>query len=111
MRLSIYQIRLDADVLRLAFQDLDSIYQACHGQIPAEIYDLVYTGDVEAQTLEDVFAIFNLKRPEEYHGRSMTQSDVVEVHEPDGRSLFYFCDIHCFTPIHFERDKIQSNRL
>ena len=64
MKLSIYQIRIGHDTLNLAFRDLATVLKnSDNGRVPSEYYDRVYTGEVEAETLEDVFAIFNLDHP------------------------------------------------
>lgn len=102
MRINIYQIDIEKDVHHVCFCDLAFTREKCRGIVPAEIYAKVYTGDVEADTLEDVFAIFNIRHPLGYCGRSMTLSDVVEVFESSGESTFYFCDTFCFVPIDFK---------
>lgn len=101
MRISIYQIDLEKDTEHLCFRDLPFIRKKCKGIFPTEIYIKVYSGKVDASTLEDVFTIFNIRHPLDYKGRSMTQSDVVEVCSESGESRFYFCDTYCFIPIEF----------
>ena len=104
MKLSIYQVRIGQDTLNLAFRDLATVLKnSDNGRFPSEYYDRVYTGEVEAETLEDVFAIFNLDHPLGYRGRSLSQSDVVEVYRKDV-SEFYFCDTCAFVPIEFDKD-------
>ncbi len=104
MKLSIYQVKISQDTLNLAFRDSVTVQMKCNGRIPAECYDRVYTGEVEAKTMEDVYAIFNIRHPRGYRGRSLTQSDVVEVYEGDVSS-FYFCDTYTFTPINFDKSR------
>ena len=59
-------------------------------------YEIVYAGPLpECESLqnmlEDLYYRFNANRPEDFHGHSMSVSDVVAVH--DGQKLgFYFCD-------------------
>lgn len=50
-------------------------FTVLHGGINAGSYELVFDGDLPAQTAEDVFRIFNLKHPNGYRGRSMSVSD------------------------------------
>lgn len=54
-------------------------------------YELVYEGEIEAEdtyeALEDLFRIFNVKRPEDFKGHSLSVSDIVEL---DGK--YYYCD-------------------
>ena len=56
-------------------------------------YDVVYEGDIvpsengPTATLDELFEIFNIKRPEDFKGHSLSVSDVVEL---DG--VNYYCD-------------------
>ena len=54
-------------------------------------YEVVYEGDLDCpempNALEELFEIFNTKRPKDFEGRSMSISDVVEI---DGKN--YYCD-------------------
>lgn len=54
-------------------------------------YKLVYEGEIEVEdvnkTLEDLFTIFNIKRPQDFKGHSLSVSDIVEL---DGK--YYYCD-------------------
>ena len=54
-------------------------------------YVSVWRGTVESKTvngaLEELFRIFNIDRPEQYYGRSLSVSDVVLL---DGK--YYYCD-------------------
>lgn len=54
-------------------------------------YELKYDGEIEVEdvnkTLEDLFTKFNIKRPQDFKGHSLSVSDIVEL---DGK--FYYCD-------------------
>jgi hypothetical protein len=54
-------------------------------------YEVVYSGEIDdyniEYTLEKLFDIFNIYHPEDFKGRSMSVSDVVEL---DGD--YYYCD-------------------
>ena len=56
-------------------------------------YETVYEGHILKEngsinnTLETLFQIFNINRPEDFHGHSLSTSDVVEL---DG--VNYYCD-------------------
>lgn len=41
-------------------------------------YEEVWSGEVEAKDLEDVYFIFNMNHPLNYKGRSLSVSDIVE---------------------------------
>ncbi len=64
-----------------------------HGGINISEYNAVYTGEIPTQdtvdeTLEAIFALHNTRRPEGYHDRSMSVSDLVKL---EGAGT-YFCD-------------------
>ncbi len=82
MRIRIYQINLDRDVDRVAFESLDRLerYQGS-SKINSSVYDKVYEGEVDCNDLEAVFEKFNMDHPDDYRGRSLSVSDIVEVVE------------------------------
>ena len=106
MKIRIYQIDFTHDEKMLSFLSLEAVMRKCGGSIPAECYRMVYACETSAETLEDVFYIFNEKRPEDYRSRSMSVSDVVEVLREDASSLFYFCDVIGFKAIDFDAVKV-----
>ena len=57
MKIAIYQIAIERDENRLAFQSLNHIISVSNSRIPAELYDCVFAGEVSAQTLEDIFYV------------------------------------------------------
>ena len=66
-------------------------------------YDLVYTGPVEnlgdtEDVLEKLYEQFNLQRPEDFYGTSMSVSDIVAL-KRDGRVSYYYCDSIGFAEI------------
>ena len=107
MNVRIYQINLERDIDRIAFESLDRLerYQGS-GEINSSIYDKVYEGEVEADNLEDVFRVFNLEHPEDYRGRSLSVSDIVEVVESQSvKAGFYFCDSVGFKEVEFDPEE------
>ncbi len=124
MKIRIYQINLDRDEDRVAFESLDHLerYQGS-SEIKSSIYDMVYEGEVDCAGLEDVFRMFNLDHPADYMGRSLSVSDVVEVmgiqpeqdisSENDDRDTpetqaqkpgFFFCDSYGFKQVEFDAE-------
>lgn len=67
-----------------------------HRYVDRDQYNEVFAGDVEAESLEDVYRIFNIEKPENFRGRSLSVSDVVE---KDGN--FYYCDSFGFKDVDF----------
>lgn len=55
-------------------------------------YDEVYSGEIEGGNsdyfvLEDLFELFNIRRPEDFKGHSLSTSDVVVLN-----GTMYYCD-------------------
>lgn len=106
MNVTLYQIIPELDLDHFIFRDLHTIQSACGGYVPEKIYGIVYDGHLEAGTLEDIYYIFNVRHPNGYRGRSLSISDVVEVHTQGRNSAFYYCDTIGFTEIKFDKSKV-----
>ena len=71
---------------------MPSDYAKTHG-FSFDDYKVVYEGDIVPNedgpiaTLDDIFTIFNIRRPEDFKGHSLSVSDLVEL---DG--VCYYCD-------------------
>lgn len=103
MFVNLYQIADELDSERMMFRDFKTIMNTYENKFPKEIYKLVFSGELDVQDPEDVFYIFNTAHPENYSGRSMSVSDVVEfVHTP-AQSDFYFCDSVGFKQVEFNK--------
>ena len=104
MKINIYQINQDRDPKQLKFLCLDTARRILHSAEPdSAVYDKVYSGDVKCRNLEDVFTLFNSRRPEGFRGHSLSVSDVVEVEDAAGITPgFYFCDSFGFKEIPFQ---------
>lgn len=112
MRLTLYQIDPEQDYNRLMFMDLDRMQRKNGGRIPAEIYRVVFEGELDIHSLEDAFYIFNMRHPASYQGRSMSVSDVVELQGPDNETSFHYCCSVGFQQIEFDKSKaVPKNRL
>ena len=110
MKVRIYQIVPELDEKHLMFRDLQTILSKSNGKIPEAIYECVYEGELEAKQLEDVFYILNCDFPQDYHARSLSVSDVVEMVKSDNDSSFYFCDSFGFHPFPFNKSAIHKNQ-
>lgn len=108
MKIVIYQIIPELDKKQLMFNSIEHISKSCGDKIPADIYEAVYSGKVEAESCDDLWRIFNLNIPKDYKGRSMSVSDVIEVIDSDSRSDFFFCDDIGFETIAFEKEKAMT---
>ncbi len=107
MDITIYQIDPDRDRNRVMFGDLSHLEEwQGSAQVDAEIYGKVFEGEVDADDLEAVFEIFNLDKPDGYHGRSMSVSDVIVVRDSGmGEPVCYYCDSIGFKQIAFDESK------
>ena len=88
MDLRIYQIDMHNDPNQVCFQPLERLAKIQHSdKLDSSIYENVFSGTVQAKSLEDVYRIFNLEHPSEHAGRSLSVSDVVEVLSRSGNVL------------------------
>jgi hypothetical protein len=91
VKFKLLQIR-DIDNCRYSFLGFNTARQM---GFSLNDYDVVYEGFVDDEdALESLFYIFNADRPEDFKGRSMSVSDVVEL---DGK--YYYTDILGFKEI------------
>ena len=108
MDIKIYQINLSRDDDRVAFlglSQLDKFQES--SKVNSEIYDKVFEGAVEVDTLEGVYQMFNCDCPEDFQGHSLSVSDVVEIVNGENAG-FYFCDSIGFQPVKFEPEQTQK---
>ena len=107
MKIKIYQIGPKTDIYGLMFVNLEFALKKGNGHIKESIYELVYEGEVQTKSLEDIFYIFNMARPADYRGRSLSVSDIVEVDETGA----FFCDSCGFQEIKFDGSKCQWRKF
>ena len=86
MKVKLFQISPEEDRYNLLYMHYE--FAMSHGGIKESSYELVFDGELDAKTLNDLWYIFNKKHPEGYRGRSMSTSDVVWA---EGLGTF-FCD-------------------
>lgn len=103
MEIKIYQVNTDRDDNQIAFMPYS--FAETQGIEPYS-YDMVYSGNLPAVNLEEVFTILNTQHPEDYRGRSLSVSDVCEV-ITDGKSEFFYCDSIGFRQIDFDPSETQ----
>jgi len=103
MKITLYQIIAEFDTDRLMFNNFDYMRIACGNKIPAHLYEAVYSGEFDTERLNDIFYIFNQDFPDDYRGRSMSVSDVLEVIKSPTESVFYYCDSVGYKEIEFDK--------
>ena len=108
MEISIYQINVKRDNERVAFLDIESMKELKGYDKPdSSIYEAAYSGEVDCNSLEDVYRMFNINHPSGYRGRSLSVSDIVEVKSAENvEPGCYFCDTVGFQKIEFTPPKI-----
>lgn len=100
MEIILYQINEERDYNECEFMDYQ--YTEQFGIDPFS-YDRVWSGHLEATTLDGVYNALNQDiRPDNYNGRSMSVSDICEVVRADGESRFYFVDSSGFREVEFD---------
>ena len=102
---SIYQINTDRDNNRVCFLGLDTLERFQHSkEVDPVLYDRVYDGKLDCNSLETIYEKFNIDHPADYKGRSLSVSDVVEIRESDTLNPgFYFVDSIGFNLISFDK--------
>lgn len=108
MDIKIYQINLSRDDDRIAFlghSQLERFQESA--EVNSGIYDKVFEGAVEADTLEGVYQMFNCDCPDDFRGHLLSVSDVVEI-VGDKDAGFYFCDSIGFQRVEFDPDQAQE---
>lgn len=83
MKIKVYQI---TESPNLEYMPYNTVMKEI-GRIDPEIYSTVFDGNVDCDSLEDIFSLLNQKHPVGYNGHSLSVSDIVETY--DG---CYFCD-------------------
>lgn len=77
----IYQLRDGEDLHYHRFESLDRLEKSGL-KVEKDNYRLVYIAPLqEGQTLDDIFEEFNLFRPEDFTGHSLSVSDIVLLHK------------------------------
>ena len=83
---------------RYRFEPLDSIHR--NGlSVKPENYELVYEAPLTAKDdLESIYTRFNVDRPADFTGHSLSVSDIVVLHQ-DGKDTAHYCDTSSFPSV------------
>ena len=95
---SIYQLKGGNETLDYRFEPLDSIHR--NGlSVKPENYELVYEAPLTAKDdLESIYTRFNVDRPADFTGHSLSVSDIVVLHQ-DGKDTAHYCDRFGFSQV------------
>ena len=97
-RFSIYQLKDGDETLDYRFEPLDAIRRNGLSVDPAN-YELVYTAPLtERDSLEGIYTRFNVNRPADFTGHSLSVSDIVVLHQ-DGTDTAHYCDRFGFSQV------------
>ena len=98
-RFRIYQLEFtdDKNTIPFAFSGIKALHKAGYEQPPASEYRLIFDSEVLCNKVLTVEGILNwlfIKYsgycvPEDYHGRRMAPSDVIELYNDEQRQYFY----------------------
>ena len=95
---SIYQLKPGDSTRDYRFEPLDTIRN--NGlSVKPENYELVYTAPLTAKDdLESIYTRFNVDRPADFTGHSLSVSDIVVLHQ-DGKDTAHYCDRAGFSEV------------
>ena len=95
---SIYQLKGGSETLDYRFEPLDSIHR--NGlSVKPENYELVYEAPMtEKDNLESIYTQFNVDRPADFTGHSLSVSDIVVLHQ-GGKDTAHYCDRAGFSEV------------
>lgn len=105
----IYQLEFGENLQAkpFAFEGIKALHKAGYEQPPAAEYRLVHDGMLlcgvemdDNAVMERIFCRYNDNLPANYHGRSVSPSDVIELYE-EGKRLYFYCDRTGFVPVRF----------
>ena len=95
---AIYQLKGGPETRDYRFEAYESLQEAGLA-VDRQNYDLIYTAPLDGKTtLEDIYRTFNLDRPADFTGHSLSVSDVV-VLTRSGKEEAHYCDSFGFTPV------------
>ena len=95
---SIYQLKPGDSTRDYRFEPLDSIHR--NGlSVKPENYELVYEAPLTTKdNLESIYTRFNVDRPADFTGHSLSVSDIVVLHQ-DGKDTAHYCDRAGFSEV------------
>ena len=95
----IHQLKPEVDPM-IKFIGYDELLKGGFGEPDLKNYQVAYDGQIETNNLDAIFEKFNLHRPPDFTGHSLSMSDVIELYDGDG-SEFHYIDRFGFKQIDF----------
>lgn len=98
-RFSILQLNNGDHLHHHRFASIDELHK--YGlYVDRENYHGVYSGRLkDSETLEDIFTRFNVNRPEDFKGHSLSVSDIIGIVDAEGNAKAYYVDSAGFEEI------------
>ena len=110
---AIYQLKHTQDTRDLRFASMSQVLMNGR-KIDWEKYELLYIGDLPGQmgqqpgeVLDEIYARFNIMKPEDFTGHSLSMSDIVGLKQ-NGRITFHYVDSFGFPEV---KDFLPDNLL
>lgn len=106
----IYQLKDFSGRGDYAFEPLDRLREQSR-KVDMQNYDKVYSGAMfPGENLENIYTRFNVDRPEDFRGHSLSVSDVVVIRQ-NGQETAHYCDSFGFSevPEFLERENYLKN--
>ena len=97
----LYQFKHGDEGREFAFRDYDSAMKRLNMFALLTAYEKTYEGSREdAKSLEDFFTMFNIQRPDDFKGHSMSVGDMVLIIDSDRIDKgLYYCDSFGFKKV------------
>ena len=112
-RYRIYQLDIwEGNPVRpYAFDNIEKLYETGFQEPPATEYclacdEVICSGMNETETLEQIRQLYSLKLPEDYLGRAVAPSDIIELYDGD-KSIFFYCNREGFCNVSFAPEKVK----
>lgn len=94
----IYQLKDDEAIRDYRFESIEHL-QRRRLKVDKDHYELIYVGELTDKTsLDGIYEQFNLDRPKDFTGHSLSVSDLIVLHK-DGENTAHFVDRFGFTEI------------
>ena len=110
---AIYQLKHTQDTRDLRFASMSQVMMAGK-KIDREKYDLLYIGDLPGQmnqrpgdVLDEIYTRFNIMKPEDFTGHSLSMSDIIGLKQ-NGSVSFHYVDTFGFREV---KDFLPDNLL
>ena len=94
-----------------AFDNIEKLHESGFTEPPACEYclvcdEVICSGMNEIETLHHIRQLYSLKLPEDYLGRAVAPSDIIELYDGD-KSKFFYCNKEGFCAVSFAPEMVK----